>query len=108
MSNVPEVTPAELKSELDGGAEILLLDVREDHELEVSALPNIVHIPLGEIENRFEEIPKDRDIVVICRSGARSGRTTEFLLGQGYPKVRNMVTGMNGWATTVDSSMNTY
>lgn len=108
MSTVPEVTPAELKSELDGGAQIFLLDVREDHELEVSALPNIVHIPVGEIETRFEEIPKDQDIVVICRSGARSGRATEFLLGQGYPNVRNMVTGMNGWATTVDSTMKTY
>ena len=108
MSEVPIVTPSELRSELDNGADLFLVDVREADELEISALPDIVHIPLGEIGDRFEEIPKDKDVVVICRSGGRSGKTTEFLLGQGYTRVRNMATGMNGYATTVDTSMSTY
>lgn len=108
MSDIPGLTPIELQAEIAGGADLYLLDVREPDELVISALPHIVHIPLGEIEDRFEEIPKDRDVVVVCRTGGRSGRTTQFLLGQGYTRVRNLETGMNGWASTVDPSMNTY
>lgn len=108
MSEVPILTPLELKSELDGGAKLVLIDVREDHELAISSLPGIVHIPLGEIESRFNEIPKDQDVVIICRTGGRSGKTTDFLMNHGYTRVRNLATGMNGYATTVDQSMETY
>ena len=108
MSSTPEVTPLELKAEIEGGADLMLVDVREPHELEISKLDNVVLIPLGEIPSRFEEIPKDANIVMICRSGGRSGKATEFLLGQGYTHVRNMVTGMNGYATTADTSMTIY
>ena len=71
MSEVPALSPVELKSELESGANLLLLDVRETDELEISSLPGIIHIPLGEIEDRYSEIPKDRDVVVICRTGGR-------------------------------------
>ncbi len=108
MSNIPEVSPTELNAEMKLGATPFLLDVREEDELEVIALPGIHHIPLGQIENRFSEVPKDQDVVVICRSGGRSGRATEFLMSKGYSKVRNMATGMNGWATTVDPTMTPY
>ncbi len=108
MSEVPVLTPQELRSELDGGANLVLIDVREAHELAISSLPGIIHIPLGQIESRFEEIPKDQDVVVICRTGGRSGKTTDFLMGHGYTRVRNLATGMNGYATTVDTSMETY
>ena len=108
MSSAPEITPQELKAELERGEDILLVDVREPHELEISVLPNVVPIPLGQIAERFEELPKDANIVMICRTGGRSGKSTDFLLSQGYTKVRNMVTGMNGYATSVDTSMQTY
>ena len=108
MSSTSEITPEELKAEIERGEELLLVDVREPHELEISVLPNVVAIPLGQIAERFEEIPKDANIVMICRSGGRSGKSTDFLLGQGYTRVRNMVTGMNGYATSVDTSMQTY
>jgi rhodanese-related sulfurtransferase len=75
MSEVPILTPSELRNELDGGAKLLLIDVRESDELEISALPGIIHIPVGEIEVRYNEIPKDQDVVIICRTGVRSGRT---------------------------------
>ena len=103
-----EVSPVELNAELESGAQITLVDVREADELEVSVLPNVIHIPLGVFPDRFTEIPKDANIVVICRSGGRSGRATQFLEGQGYANVRNMATGMNGWASTVDSSLPVY
>ncbi|MEI7577586.1 MAG: rhodanese-like domain-containing protein [Armatimonadota bacterium] len=108
MSSIAEVTPVELSAEMEGGATPFLLDVREADELEVIALPGIHHIPLGEVEARFAEVPMDQDVVVICRSGGRSGKATAFLMSQGYTRVRNMVTGMNGWATTVDTTMTPY
>lgn len=108
MSSTPEVTPVELKAEIEGGAKIVLIDVREPHELEISVLPGVIPIPLGEVEARFAEIPKDQDVVVICRSGGRSGKATDFLISQGYTQVRNMATGMNGYATTADQNYKTY
>lgn len=108
MSTIVEVTPVELNAEMKLGAKPYLLDVREEDELEVSVLPNVHHIPLGQLENRYSEVPKGESIVVICRSGGRSGRATEFLMSHGYENVRNMATGMNGWATTVDPTMTVY
>ena len=108
MSELPTLSPSELRSELDNGAKLVLIDVREVDELEISSLPGIINIPLGEIETRFAEIPKDQDVVIICRTGGRSGKTTEFLINQGYTRVRNLATGMNGYATTVDQNMKTY
>jgi adenylyltransferase/sulfurtransferase len=103
-----EVTPSELNEEIKSGGAHFLLDVREANELEISVLPNVVHIPLGEIADRINEIPLDENVVVICRSGARSGRVVEFLKANGYERVRNLATGMNGWATTVDPNIPTY
>ncbi len=106
--NVPEISPSELKSELDAGTQVFLLDVREDVELAISALPNIIHVPMNEVPDRIGELPKDANIVVVCRSGARSGRVTSYLQQLGFSQVRNLATGMNGWAQSVDPSVTTY
>ena len=106
--NVPLITPEELKAELDAGRDLLLLDVREDDELEVSRLDGVLHIPMNEIPDRIGEIDASRDIVVICRSGQRSGKVTNYLLGQGYNRVRNLIDGMNGYATRVDGTLTVY
>jgi rhodanese-related sulfurtransferase len=106
--NVPEISPTELKSELDAGIHVFLLDVREDVELAISALPNIVHVPMNEVPDRIGELPNDANIVVVCRSGARSGRVTAYLQQLGFLSVRNLATGMNGWAQTVDPTVTTY
>jgi len=103
-----DVTPVELKAELDAGKQLFLLDVREPHELEISKIDGVVAIPMGEVPARLDEIPKDADIVVICRSGGRSGNISGLLTEHGYTHVRNMVTGMNGYVTSVDPSQPTY
>lgn len=105
---IKEVTPVELNAELIGEFPPVLLDVREADELVISVLPNVIHIPMGEIQDRFGELDLNSDTVVICRSGGRSGKVTQFLMGQGFRSVRNMATGMNGWAETVDPSLETY
>ena len=91
MSDVPEVMAADV----DEAA--LLLDVREDDEWQAGHAPGAQHIPLGQLGARFEELPKDRAIVAICRVGGRSARATEALRGAGYDVV-NLTGGMRAWA----------
>lgn len=105
---VGEVGPRELADELAGGASHVLLDVREADELAISRLPGIVHVPMGEVAERFCELDPNSPTVVVCRTGNRSGRVAEFLVGQGFQDVRNLVGGMNGWADEVDHSMAKY
>jgi adenylyltransferase/sulfurtransferase len=102
-----EITPEELSRELLSEQPPCLLDVREDYEREISKLANDIHIPMSELGLRFSELDPAVDTVVYCRSGARSGRVVQFLAGQGY-KVRNLVGGINRWATEVDPSMPVY
>ena len=105
---VPTTTPSELHQELRRPAPPRVLDVREEHELKISRLPNIVHIPLGELPQRFAELDPAADWVVVCRSGGRSAQATAFLMQQGFGRVRNMETGMNGYAETVDNGLTVY
>ncbi|GAB97529.1 rhodanese-related sulfurtransferase [Kineosphaera limosa] len=89
-SDVPCVTPESLPDNA------VLLDVREAQEFAAGRAPNAVHIPLGQLPEREEELPKERPIVVTCREGERSARATAFLVGQGYWAV-NLAGGMLAW-----------
>jgi rhodanese-related sulfurtransferase len=95
MSNVPAIDIHEAKKRVDNGA--VLVDVREQHEFDDSRIPGSILIPLSEFQARFEELPKDKEIVMQCRSGARSGQSTEFLLSNGYKDVVNMAGGILAW-----------
>lgn len=96
---VKEICPTTTQAWVKDGA--LLVDVREMDE--VAALdfdvPAILHIPLSEFENRFEEIPRNQLVVVVCKSGARSLRAAGFLIHHGYnpEQVVNMQHGMDRW-----------
>ncbi len=79
--------------------------MREPDETAVSVLPEALCVPMDTLPDRLSELPKDRDIVVVCRSGARSGACTRFLLDQGFVRVKNLRGGMIGWARTVDPSL---
>jgi len=105
---VPEVFPAELKEALDGPARPVLVDVREPEEVEISTLAYDHLIPMGELDRALAELDPESDIVIYCRSGYRSAFATEFLLKHGFKRVRNLATGINGWAQTVDPSLKIY
>ena len=109
-SNMDEITPKEFKQQWDEGRRPVLIDVRQPDEWEVCNLEEFGAklIPLGEIQQRFQEIPKDGDIVMQCRSGGRSGQAQGFLKAQGYTKVQNLVGGMLRWSDEVDSSKAKY
>lgn len=107
-SAMQTVTPTELKQELDSGKELFILDVREPHEYQICALPGSTLIPLGQIPARMGELDPSRDIVVHCRSGARSAKAVEYLSQHGFPKVRNLTGGILAWADQVDPSVPKY
>jgi rhodanese-related sulfurtransferase len=90
-----DVQPAVLSTELPAG--VYLLDVREDDEWAAGHAPDAVHIPVGALSERAGEIPQDREIYVICRSGARSAYAAQALAGGGW-KTINVSDGMTGWA----------
>jgi sulfur-carrier protein adenylyltransferase/sulfurtransferase len=85
-----------------------LLDVREPHELEISALPNAVNIPLGQLASRLSELNSADDMVVFCKGGTRSARALELLASAGFKKVKNLKGGINSWAREVDPSLPIY
>ena len=106
--NVPEVSPLELRALLMSDSPPVLVDCREEEELEISELPYAHHIPLGELPDRYDELDPNDDLVIYCRSGARSANATAFLKAQGYQRVRNLSTGINGWSDDVDPSIEKY
>jgi adenylyltransferase/sulfurtransferase len=89
-------------------SQLKLLDVREPHELEISALPNAVNIPLGQLASRLAELNSADDMVVFCKGGTRSARALELLSSAGFKKVKNLKGGINAWAKEVDSSLPVY
>jgi adenylyltransferase/sulfurtransferase len=107
VSEEKEMTVEELKQKIDAKEEFVLLDVREPHEIDICKIEQSVVIPMGEVPDRLSEIPKDRQVVVQCRSGARSAKITGFLKGHGYDAV-NLAGGILAWAEKIDSSMATY
>ncbi|MFQ3586515.1 MAG: rhodanese-like domain-containing protein [Fimbriimonadaceae bacterium] len=106
--SVPEVSPTELAAELAGPNPPVLVDVREADELLVSALKHAHHIPIGEIPARLDELDPDADLVIVCRSGGRSAKVTQYLLQNGFRRVRNLTGGVNLWAELVDPTMRKY
>ena len=90
-----DISVKDLKSRLDKGEKFLFLDVREEWEYEEDNL-GAKNIPLGELPHRLDELDdfKNDEIVIHCRSGARSGNAKKFLEGKGYSKVRNVLGGI--------------
>jgi len=86
----------------------ILLDVREAMELETAAIAGALHIPMGEIPGRLEDIDASKTIICMCRSGGRSAQVAEFLLAQGYAKAVNLTGGIHAWSDLVDSSIPKY
>ena len=105
-----EISATELKEKLDKGEEIVLLDIREPHELQIARLDNTVHIPMGELASRLHDLEKykNKEIVVYCRTGNRSLNCTEFLINKGFPKTQNLTGGIHAWSDEVDPEVMKY
>ena len=109
LSNQYEITPSELAEWLQRDDRPYLLDVRNPYEVEIAAIPGTDKvIPVDQLPERLSELDSSRELVVYCRSGARSGRAVELLKSAGFRKVKNMVGGVLRWADDVDTSMAKY
>jgi rhodanese-related sulfurtransferase len=96
-AGVPAVTvqeAAELQGDGDGG---LLVDVREPNEFAQGRAEGAVLLPLGQLNTRFEELPRDRKLLMVCRTGGRSSNATQFLASQGFDNAVNVTGGMVAW-----------
>lgn len=109
LSNQYEITPAELATELRGDRRPYLLDVRNPYEVEIATIPATDKlIPVDQLAERLGELDSSRDMVIYCRSGARSGRAVELLKSAGFRKVRNLVGGILRWSDEVDPAVAKY
>ncbi|HXV64619.1 MAG TPA: molybdopterin-synthase adenylyltransferase MoeB [Vicinamibacteria bacterium] len=106
--SVPTVTVEELKRLLDSDSGVFVLDVREPHEWDIVHLEQATLIPLGRLPHEVHRLDSARDIVIHCRSGARSAKATEFLMGAGFTRVRNLEGGILAWADRIDPSLPKY
>ena len=102
-----EIDVAELKKRLDKNASLTLLDVREPRQDQVAKIDPNVHIPMGALPVRHEEIDKEKPIVVICHTGVRSAHVCQYLEPLGYD-VTNLAGGIDAWSILVDPSVPQY
>ena len=103
-----EITAEQLKKRIDAGENLFVLDVRNPNEFQICRIPGTVLVPLPELPSRFAEVPRDREVIVHCKSGMRSAKAIEFLKGQGYSKLANLTGGILAWAEKVDPGMPRY
>jgi len=97
----------ELKQRRDAGEEVFLLDVREPYEYQIAQIGGTL-IPLNDVPLRLAEIPRDREVVVQCKSGGRSQRVAELLQQAGYAKVKNLAGGILAWSDEIDPKVPKY
>jgi rhodanese-related sulfurtransferase len=105
QTDAPAIDVSALGSDLDvatvaglqGRDDVVLIDVREQWEYDESHIPGITLIPMSELQSRLDEIPTDKEVILTCRSGNRSGQVHDFLEQQGFENVHNMEGGILAW-----------
>ncbi len=102
-----EITVSELKRLKDGKNDFQLIDVREDHEVEVAEIGG-EHIPMGQVMDNLDKISKTKQVIIHCRSGARSGAVCQALEKAGYTNVYNLKGGILAWANEIDPAIAKY
>lgn len=86
----------------------IFLDVREDSELEICRIEGALHIPMGEIPNRQDALPRDKTVVIFCHHGMRSANVQQYLEANGFENLINMAGGIHAWSVEVDPGVPTY
>jgi rhodanese-related sulfurtransferase len=102
------ITAPQLQAWLVSGATPLLVDVREPQEWNICKLPGAQLVPLRTLPARLQDLPRDRDIVLYCHSGARSASAAGFLRQNGFTRVFNLRGGIDAWASQVDPQTPRY
>ncbi len=95
--NYKDISAEELKTMMETNKDLLVVDVREKEEYDQGHIDGTQLMPTSEFQERFTELPKDKPIVLVCRSGRRSAEAAGFLVQQGYTEVYNLSGGVNSW-----------
>lgn len=106
---IEEISATELKSRMDTGDDIQLIDVRQPDEWAFARIEGAKLIPLGEILNRMGELDENREVVLQCKSGMRSARAVDALQRAGYKgRLKNLRGGITAWSNEVDPRVPKY
>jgi adenylyltransferase/sulfurtransferase len=105
--SVPEIQAEDLKSRLDRGDKLFLLDVRDEYEFEISNIGGHL-IPLAELPKRLDELNTRQEIVAVCKMGPRGVKAVELLQRKGFRKVSNLRGGIHAWSDRVDRKVRKY
>jgi rhodanese-related sulfurtransferase len=108
MSDDVETTVEALHALLSAGAEVQLVDVRDDWELGIAALPSALHIPLPQLPASLEALDPARPVVLLCHHGMRSLQAAFWLRQQGYDDATSVAGGIDAWSRRIDPSVPTY
>jgi molybdopterin/thiamine biosynthesis adenylyltransferase/rhodanese-related sulfurtransferase len=106
-NGIPQITVKELKRRIDAGEDVQLIDVREPYEYQIAQIGGKL-IPQNDVPQRLAEIDREREVVVHCRSGARSQKIAELLKQAGYPRVVNVAGGILAWSDEIDPRVQKY
>lgn len=88
--------------------DLVFLDVREHSELEICRIEGALHIPMGEIPERAESLPKERPMVIFCHHGMRSANVQQYLEAKGFKDLMNLAGGIHAWSLEVDPDVPRY
>ncbi|MEO6303561.1 MAG: rhodanese-like domain-containing protein [Bacteroidia bacterium] len=102
-----EITVTELNNLKNNKADFQLIDVREEHEIDICEIGG-EHIPMGDVMDNLNKISKDKQVIIHCRSGARSASICTALENNGYNNVYNLKGGINAWISEIDNSLTKY
>lgn len=105
---VEEYSPAEFVRKRESDDRWQLLDVREQWEIDLASVPGCVQIPMADVPERMPELNRSCPVGVICHSGVRSMRVSEYLVAQGFSPVANIAGGIDAWAASLDDKMARY
>jgi rhodanese-related sulfurtransferase len=103
-----EISAAEASILLENNKDAVFLDVREHSELAICRIEGALHIPMSEVPERHEALPKEAPLVILCHHGMRSLNVVQFLEAKGFENVINLAGGIHAWAIEVDSKMRRY
>jgi adenylyltransferase/sulfurtransferase len=103
-----DMTVTELKARMDAGTAPIVIDVREPHEHQICQIPGATLIPMAQVPHRLAEFDPSQEVVVHCRSGARSAQVVAFMRQRGFTHARNLAGGVLAWIDQVDPSQPKY
>lgn len=103
-----EIEVEELDRRRKAGDGPVVLDVREPWEFALCAIDGSLHIPMNGLPGRVDELPKNRDVVVVCHHGGRSAQVTMWLRSKGFDRAINLDGGVDAWARRIDPNMKVY